>query len=606
MKKNSLHTFHIPIMGIGFTIDTPMKVAQYGISSVISTVDDILVERLRKFYSEKLDLPFQEISSKVEDFRAKRFTAYLDMMHDVASENLEEIKKAFQNKKTKELDKLMYLLPDVSGIKSKFKNYLSNNPNAQDVYNWLDEHLHLGDIDVNIMTKVDKDNYRNGKKLPPEFNDALAAFRGFANSKLTSSVVLSAGMNPRLYGYIDKFDDFFPDENFNLRKRIILKVSDYRSAIIQGKYLAKRGIWISEYRIESGLNCGGHAFATDGILMGPILKEFKENKENLIKEVHELYVKALEEKGKNIPPKPYNIKISAQGGVGTHEEHEFLMKEYNVDSVGWGSPFLLVPEAISIDDKTLKQLSDAKEDDLYLSNISPLGVPFNSLRGNTKDIEKDELILKGKPGSKCPKQYVSLNNDFGEKALCTASRTYQTKKIAQLKAKNLPQEEFAKEYKNITDKSCICVGLSTSTLLVNNMDHKIEGPGVSVCPGPNMAYFDKKRSLIEMVDHIYGRDNIISRKDRPNMFVKELKLYLDYFKNKINELTSESTKKEIITLRKFQKNLNAGIDYYLDLFDSLKEDAISKKDEIILDFIKLKEELNTVAIEQKQSVAVLA
>ena len=605
MKKNSLHTFHIPIMGIGFTIDTPMKVAQYGISSVISTVDDILVERLRKFYSEKLDLPFQEISTKVEDFRAKRFTAYLDMMHDVASANLEDIKNSFQNKTTKELDKLMNLLPDVSGIKDKFQDYLSNKPNAQDVYNWLDEHLHLGDIDVNIMTKVDRDNYRNGEKLPAEYNDALAALRGFANSKLRSSVVLSAGMNPRLYGYIDKFEDFFPDENFNLKKKIILKVSDYRSAIIQGKYLAKRGIWISEYRIESGLNCGGHAFATDGFLMGPILEEFKKNKEDLIEETHDLYIKALAEKGKNVPSKPLGIKISAQGGVGTHEEHEFLMKQYDIDTVGWGSPFLLVPEAISIDDKTLNQLSDAREEDLYLSNISPLGVPFNTLRGNTKDIEKDDYILQGKPGSLCPKQFVKLNTEFGDKALCTASRQYQTKKINELKSKGLPQTQFLKEYKNITDKSCICVGLSTGTLLVNNMDHKVEGPGVSVCPGPNMAYYEKKRSLLEMVNHIYGKTDILTRKDRPNMFVKELQLYLKYFKNQLSELTAESTKKEVITLRKFQKNLNAGIEYYLDMFDSVKEEAIKNADDILHDFIRLRDDLDTLTVEQPQPVPVM-
>jgi len=584
-------------MGIGFTIDTPLKVAQYGISSVISTVDDILVERLRKFYSEKFDLQYQEISSKVEDFRAKRFTAYLDMVHDVASDNLEKIKKSFQNKTTNELDKLMSLLPDVSGIKDKFQNYLSNNPNAQDVYNWLDEHLHLGDIDVNIMTKVDRDNYRNGEKLPAEYNDALAALRGFANSKLNSSVVLSAGMNPRLYGYIDKFEDFFPDENFNLRKRIILKVSDYRSALIQGKYLAKRGIWISEYRIESGLNCGGHAFATDGFLMGPILKEFKENRQSLIEETHDLYIKALEEKGKNVPTEPLAIKITAQGGVGTNEEHKFLMNEFDVDSVGWGSPFLLVPEAVSIDDKTLDQLSDARENDLYLSNISPLGVPFNSLRGNTKDIEKDDNILKGKPGSTCPKQFVKLNKEFGEKALCVASRQYQTKKIAELKAMNLPQVEFRKQYTNITDKSCICVGLSTATLHVNQLDYKVEGPGVSVCPGPNMAYFEKKRSLKEMVDHIYGRVNILSREDRPNMFVKELKLYVNYFKKQLSELTAESTKKEIITLRKFQKNLNTGIDYYLELFNSVKEETIKQRDKIMNDFVELRDELNKMTVE---------
>ena len=38
------HSFHIPVMGIGFTVDTPVKVAQYGIDSVVSIVDDILLE----------------------------------------------------------------------------------------------------------------------------------------------------------------------------------------------------------------------------------------------------------------------------------------------------------------------------------------------------------------------------------------------------------------------------------------------------------------------------------------------------------------------------------------------------------------------------------
>ena len=76
----------------------------------------------------------------------------------------------------------------------------------------------LGEIDVNIMTKVDKDNFNGNEQLPIEFNDAHAALRGFANSNLNSSVVLSAGMNPRLYSYFESFHDFFPDENGFLRK----------------------------------------------------------------------------------------------------------------------------------------------------------------------------------------------------------------------------------------------------------------------------------------------------------------------------------------------------------------------------------------------------
>ena len=49
MQKS--HSFHIPVMGIGFTIDTPLKVSKYGIDSVISLVDDVLLEKIRKSYS---------------------------------------------------------------------------------------------------------------------------------------------------------------------------------------------------------------------------------------------------------------------------------------------------------------------------------------------------------------------------------------------------------------------------------------------------------------------------------------------------------------------------------------------------------------------------
>ena len=30
------HTFHIPVLGLGYSVDTPLKVARYGISSVVS------------------------------------------------------------------------------------------------------------------------------------------------------------------------------------------------------------------------------------------------------------------------------------------------------------------------------------------------------------------------------------------------------------------------------------------------------------------------------------------------------------------------------------------------------------------------------------------
>ncbi|MDE3741642.1 hypothetical protein [Maribacter polysaccharolyticus] len=567
MKK--AHSFHIPVMGIGFTIDSPLKVAQYGIDSVISLVDDILLEKLRKMYCELHEMPYKEITDKIEDFRAKRITSYLNLMNTLTERKFEELKDTTINK-GHGLKQYVSMLPDGSAIKKEFK-HLSEKFNIHEAGNWIKDHLTRGSIDVNIMTKVDKINYRKGEKLPSEYNDAHAALRGFAESDLESSVILSAGMNPRLYGYIENFEDFYPDENGGLKKKIVLKVSDFRSAMIQGKFLAKKGLWVSEYRIESGLNCGGHAFATDGYLLGPVLQEFKERRDELIASTHAVLVQSLQNKNKTVPQNELSLKITAQGGVGTAEEHQFLIDTYELDSVGWGTPFLLVPEATTVDTATLEKLMGAKEEDLYLSNISPLGVPFNSLRGNTKDVEKAALIAKGRPGSSCPRKYVSLNHEFTEKDICVASRQYQHLKIKELEGKDLPKEEYRNQYEKIVEKSCICVGLGTSVLLENNMDTRVEGKGVSVCPGPNMAYFSKLMSLKQITDHIYGRDNVISDVERPNMFVKELSLYIDHLKDKIGEIKEVVNKKQENYFATFVKNLNEGITYYESLFNASTE-----------------------------------
>ena len=431
------HSFHIPVMGIAFTIDTPLKVSQYGMDSVISLVDDILLEKMRKVYCEKYAIPYQEITEKVEDFRAKRITSYLNLINELAVRKFEELKE-IASKKSNEVKNYFNMLPDTSEMKKEFQQLTDKHFHLSEIKKWVNDKLSMGSIDVNIMTKIDKTNYKKGEKLPIEYNDAHAALRGYANSDLQSSVVFSAGMNPRLYSYVEQFDDFYPDQNGKIKKKIILKVSDYRSAFIQGKFLAKKGLWVSEYRIESGLNCGGHAFATDGYLLGPVLAEFRDKRKELIQTTHEICVDALARKNRFVPSEPLPLKVTAQGGVGTAEEHQFLIEHYELDSVGWGSPFLLVPEATTVDNSTIQKLMNAKEKDLYLSNISPLGVPFNNLKGNTKDLEKASLIIKGRPGSACPKKYVALNNEFAEKDLCIASREYQYHKFKELELKGLP------------------------------------------------------------------------------------------------------------------------------------------------------------------------
>ncbi|MGG7036677.1 MAG: hypothetical protein ACI7YS_15990 [Flavobacterium sp.] len=569
-KTTSIHTFHIPVMGLAYTIDSPIRVAQYGISSVIPITDDEIIEKMRAFYSQKLALPYQEITQKIQDYRAERITSYLNLVDSIVKQNFENFKKELVESKTA-LVNFIAMLPNKSDVKRKLENLLSDGANLKSTLkNYLEEYLSPGDIDVNIMTKVDKDNFDGETQLPIEFNDAHASLRGFANSNLNSSVVLSAGMNPRLYSYFENFPDFFPDANFHLKKKIILKVSDFRSAMIQGNFLAKKGLWVSEYRIESGLNCGGHAFATDGFLMGPILQEFKEKKDQLIQSAHELLVKALAQKEMPVPTEPFALKITAQGGVGMAEEHEFLLNQYGLDSIGWGSPFLLVPEATSVDRDTRKLLMNAKEDDFYLSNISPLGVPFNSVKGVTNDFWKQKRIDENKAGSSCPKRLLALSKEYDNKGLCTASKKYQDIKFEELNEvkHNLSPQEYREKKNKITEKACLCVGLVNSAYLENNIKIKGQQQGVVICPGPNLAYFDKEVKLSEMMQHIYGNTNVITHKDRPNVFVKELKMYVDYLKKEIETFSGELTANQIKKWNTFKENLLLGIDYYENLFQN--------------------------------------
>lgn len=577
-----IHSFHIPVMGIAFTADTPLKVSHLGIDSTISIVDDILLEKLRKMYCNLFEQPYNEITESLEDFRAKRITSYLNLINNIAEKKFNELKNIADGI-SENLKQYFDILPETLVVKQRFNTLISKPINVNELKVFLEENTRMGSIDVNIMTKVDKENYQKKEKLPTIYNDAHAALRGYAKSDLSSSVIFSAGMNPRLYSYLEEFEDFYPNKEGVIKKKIVLKVSDYRSALIQGKFLAKKGLWVSEYRIESGLNCGGHAFATDGYLLGPILAQFRDQREELIYETHNILQKALSDKKRYLPNAPLPIKFTAQGGVGTAEEHKFLLEYYKIDTIGWGTPFLLVPDATTVDNSTLQKLAKAKEEDLYLSNISPLGIPFHSLRGNTKDEEKMALITKKRPGSSCPKKYVALNKEFTEKGICTASRQYQHLKIKELKKEDLAPESYQKKYNKIIEKSCTCVGLGTSALLKYDLDTKTEGDGVSICPGPNLAYFSKVMSLKEIIRHIYGNSNVIERMDRPNIFIKELTIYIDFLKNKLDEASSLMDGKQKKYLSLFTKNLKEGILYYRDIFNNRKMEFESSKSKILID-----------------------
>ncbi len=588
--KDSIHSFHIPVMGTGFTIDTPLRVAKYGISSVIPLVDDVLVEQVRKYHCEKHGEPYEEISNSNQDARALRIAAYLSLVDRLVKQQVVAL-QASPFEKGSDITRYFEMLPETP-IKRAYDEMIATTDGAAKARMQADLRRQAvpGSIDVNIMTKLDRDIYLDGNKLPAEFSDAMVALRGFANSTLNSSVVFSAGINQRLYTYAATFDDFFPDDNGELKKRIILKVSDYRSASIQGRFLAKRGLWVSEYRIESGLNCGGHAFATDGYLLGPVLEEFKEKRQELTDTLHATYTKALADKGWSVNNEPHEVMITVQGGIVTAVENEFLLRYYLVDRTGWGTPFLLVPEVTNVDNAHLEKLLAATDGDVYLSDASPLGIPYWNLRTSASEETRRQHIREGKPGSPCVKGAAKLNTEFTDIPICPSSRLYVKRKLEHLPEEGLSDEQLAAAKDSVLSKSCICHDLGGATTLKYDID---PAATPSICCGPSILDFTKIATLEEMVAHIYGRLSLLANNERSHMFINELMLYIDHLREETKKFSLKLSFRTPAYFSKFKQNLLEGIEYYHRLAGQFIED---QRAQFLEDLKDLKDEVERLAL----------
>jgi hypothetical protein len=557
---SSLHNFHIPVMGTGHSVDSPVRVAPFGIASVISLVDDLLVEKIRSYYCKTYDLPYEKIPRKAEDGRAKRITAYLDTVDDVINLRFEKIKsQGFYGDTDK--DRYFRMLPDDSPMKKAYLALESLEGKER-----LEEELRLtnlmekGSIDVNIMVKLDRVNYQGDEPMSDEYSDAKAALRGYAQSKISSGIVFSAGINQSLFGYMATFDDFFRDAQGKIKKKIILKVSDFRSAMIQGKFLARKGLEVCEFRVESGLNCGGHAFPSEGELLPSLLKEFSEKRHQLKEQFLPSILKVYEASGRVYPSEAESDQplLTVQGGIGTWGEDQRLRRDYGVDRTGWASPFLLVPEATCIDKPTLELVRRAKEEDLYLSGASPLGIPFNNVRNSGSDLWTRGQAEKGNPGSACPKGFLISNTEFSDRPICTASKEYQKQKLEELELASMSDAERERVREVVLEKACICDHLGNGALIALGMARETLAPQ-SICPGPNVAWFDKIYSLEQMIDHIYGRGDSLVPTERPHMYAKEVAMYLEW----VGKLASQvdGDQKLAKRLMKILESLTQGVEY---------------------------------------------
>ena len=185
MNNSPLHTFHIPVMGLAYTVDSPIKVAQYGIASVISIVENRLIEMMRKHYYPSVDRPYFPINTHEEDFRAKRITDYLNLVHEIVTAQVEKMKQAaFET--GSEIVKYFEMLPDDSVLKQFYLKMIDTPilTEKEKMQTYLRSQIIPGSIDVNIMTKTDRENYNKAGELVEDGSDAVAALRGYANSCL--------------------------------------------------------------------------------------------------------------------------------------------------------------------------------------------------------------------------------------------------------------------------------------------------------------------------------------------------------------------------------------------------------------------------------------
>ena len=143
---------------------------------MISIIEDKLIELMRKHYYEQSKIPYQPIPASEEDYRAKRITDYLNLVNRIVKEQVEKLKQS-SFEADSEIVKYFEMLPENSMLRKVYITMKSsrNEHERQALVTYLQSQVQPGRIDVNIMTKVDKNNHDKAGNIHTESSDVLFA-----------------------------------------------------------------------------------------------------------------------------------------------------------------------------------------------------------------------------------------------------------------------------------------------------------------------------------------------------------------------------------------------------------------------------------------------
>ena len=99
-----------------------------------------------------------------------------------------------------------------------------------------------------------------------------------------------------------------------------------------------------------------------------------------------------------------------------------------------------------------------------------------------------------------------------------------------------------------------------------------------------------------MVGHIYGKINLLANVNRPNMFINELNLYVDYLKKDMELHAGTLTDKKQKYFQKFREQLLAGIAYYNTLVDDFTHQTEAYKQKMLDDLKAASASLETLCL----------